>query len=109
MKKVLVLLWAMLLVLGVAGISNAALIDRGGGLIYDSDQNITWLQDANYGEGSSYDDGNSSSDGRMTWDNAVDWADDLEYYDSVRNVTWTEWRLPTSGTTVGQYNEGEMG
>ena len=29
-------------------ISEAALIDRGGGLIYDDALNITWLQDANY-------------------------------------------------------------
>jgi len=35
------------LVLGVFSSSaNAALINRGGGLIYDSDQDITWLQDA---------------------------------------------------------------
>ena len=29
----------------------AALIDRGGGLIYDTVLDVTWLQDANYGAG----------------------------------------------------------
>ena len=43
---------------GVLAISvssaNAALIDRGNGLIYDSYLNITWLQDANYSVTSGY-------------------------------------------------------
>jgi hypothetical protein len=60
---------------------------------------ITWLQDANYGAGSVYDTGYSNlpfgtSDGKMTWANAVAWASDLSYVDTVRNVTWTDWRLP---------------
>ena len=31
-----------------AAIAQAALIDRGGGMIYDDVQNITWLQNWNY-------------------------------------------------------------
>ena len=63
--------------------ANAALIDRGNGMIYDSDQNLTWLQDANYAKTSGYD-----ADGRMTWDAATTWASDLVFggYD--------DWRLP---------------
>ena len=34
--------------LALPGLANAALIDRGGGLIYDTDLDITWLADANY-------------------------------------------------------------
>lgn len=45
--------------------AQAQLFDRGGGLIYDSVQNITWLADANYAKTSGYDD-----DGRMTWGEA---------------------------------------
>ncbi|CAA9891115.1 conserved hypothetical protein [Candidatus Methylobacter favarea] len=33
--------------LGLATSANSALIDRGNGMIYDSDQDLTWLQDAN--------------------------------------------------------------
>lgn len=76
--------------------ANAALVDRGGGLIYDTDLNITWLQNANHGAGSSYDSGPSTTDGIMTWNDAVAWAANLSYYDSVRNVTYTDWRLPTT-------------
>ncbi|MDP2823739.1 MAG: hypothetical protein Q8O52_13825, partial [Sulfuritalea sp.] len=44
-KAALALLAAGLLSSGVA---QAALNDRGGGLIYDDVLNITWLADANY-------------------------------------------------------------
>lgn len=70
-------------------VTHAALIDRGGGLIYDDVQDITWLQDANYAKTTGYD-----ADGRMSWDNAVFWADNLSYYDAVRDTTHIDWRLP---------------
>lgn len=65
------------------GAAQAALVDRGGGLIYDTDLNVTWLSDANV-------------NGLMTWSQANDWAANLSYYDSVRDVTYTDWRLPTT-------------
>lgn len=99
LRQVRVCLFAAILLLG-AGSAHATLIDRGGGLIYDADLNITWLADANYGAGSLYDNGTidrpSTTDGRMTWDNAMAWAADLTYYDTVRAVTYSDWRLPTT-------------
>ena len=77
--------------------ASATLIDRGGGLIYDTVLDVTWLQDANYGAGSGYDDGF----GRMTWASAMYWAADLDYFDSVRGVTWSDWRLPTLSPVDG--------
>lgn len=79
---------------GLSGAAQAALFDRGGGLIYDSDLNVTWLKDANYAKTSGYD-----ADGKMTWTNAVTWAANLSYFDAVRNVTYTDWRLPTTTDT----------
>lgn len=69
----------------ISGAAKATLIDRGGGLIYDTDLDITWLSDANYAKTSGYD-----SDGLMTWVNANTWAANLSYggYD--------DWRLPTT-------------
>ena len=81
---------ALLAGLALSGAAQATLIDRGGGLIYDDVLNITWLQDANYAKTSGYD-----ADGRMTWDQATTWAANLSYYDSVRGVTYDDWRLPT--------------
>lgn len=77
--------------LGVSGAAGAALIDRGGGLIYDDVLDITWLWDANYARTSGYD-----SDGLMTWQAAVDWATNLSYDDPVRDINWDGWRLPTT-------------
>ncbi|MDH5302259.1 MAG: DUF1566 domain-containing protein [Gammaproteobacteria bacterium] len=62
--------------------AHAALIDRGNGMIYDSDQNITWLQDANYAMTSGYD-----ADGLMTWAAANTWANNLVY------GGYGDWRL----------------
>jgi hypothetical protein len=79
--------------------AQAALYDRGGGLIYDSDQDITWLQDADYAFSSGYD-----PDGNLNWDQAVQWADTLVYQG------YDDWRLPTTpGTASGYINQGEMG
>lgn len=116
MKKItLAIIGVGFLMLGVVNVSQAALIDRGGGLIYDEDQNITWLQDANYAKTSGYD-----SDGVMSWDETVAWAGQLVY------AGYSDWRLPMTidgawtedwsnvdydGTAAGGYNiiTSEMG
>jgi len=68
--------------------SQAALIDRGGGFIYDDVLDITWTQNA----------GISSE---VNWIAQAAWADSLSLYDSVRDVTWDDWRLPTVGPING--------
>ncbi|MBT9540386.1 DUF1566 domain-containing protein [Thiobacillus sp.] len=69
----------------LAGTANAALHDRGSGLIYDDEQNITWLQDANYAKTSGYD-----ANGVMVWNEAMVWASSLSYGGV------SGWRLPTT-------------
>lgn len=62
---------------------------------YDTDLNITWLADANYGAGSSFDDiahGSTTTDGKMTWANANTWAANLSFTNGVN--TYDNWRLP---------------
>jgi hypothetical protein len=83
-RRLLISLITTFLVFGFAISSHAILIDRGGGMIYSTDMNVTWLQDAKYARTSGYD-----ADGEMNWDNATKWAQDLSYggYD--------DWRLPT--------------
>jgi len=63
--------------------SQAALVDRGNGLVYDSDLNITWLKDANLAQTSLYD-----ADGRMSWTAANAWAEQLNF------AGFSDWRLP---------------
>lgn len=80
--------------------AQAALVNRGGGLIYDTVNDITWLADMNYAFTSGYasagqapngDNGTNAlwTDGRMGWAAAWQWADTLVY------SGYSDWRLPT--------------
>jgi hypothetical protein len=73
-------------------ITEAALLDRGNGMLYDDVLNITWLQDANYAKTSGYD-----TDGKMDWHTAAAWADSLVY------GGYSDWRL-ASNTPVNGSN-----
>jgi hypothetical protein len=79
----------LLLLLCLGNNAHAALVDRGGGLLYDDVLNITWLQDANYAKTSGFD-----ATGNMTWNQASNWVANLVYHDSVRDVDYSDWRLP---------------
>jgi len=110
MKRI-ILSMSLIVVFGFSSISNATLIDRGGGLIYDDVLNITWLQDANYAATELSDDRvneiiaavgsidghaltafdfwwNGNYTGVMTSWGAKAWADQLVYQG------YNDWRLP---------------
>lgn len=81
------------------------LIDRGYGLLYDVERDITWLQDANYAKTVG-----RPNDGQMTWPDAMAWVSALTY----RGIKG--WRLPdaraANGTGPHQVEnsaEGEIG
>ena len=82
MNKLKLILGALILLL-VSGQSGAALIDRGGGLIYDDELSITWMQNANYAK-----DLGLGVNGRLTWSEARGFVNRLDYAGS------TDWRLP---------------
>lgn len=63
--------------------ANAALYDRGNGLIYDDVLKITWLQNVSYAKTS----GDHIS-AWMSWNDAIAWVDQLTY------LGYTDWRLP---------------
>lgn len=81
----------------LSGAAQAALVDRGGGMIYDTTRNITWLADMNYAFTSGYAAANVGgtgsnqilANGRMGWNAAVVWADQLVF------GGYSDWRLPT--------------
>ncbi len=93
MKKITVVLITMFNLFVFIPSVKATLQDRGGGLIYDDVQNITWLQDANF------------SGITMTWDYAVTWVDDLVFQG------YDDWRLPYTDTSCSGNNctGSEMG
>jgi len=95
----------------LAGSAQAALIDRGGGLIYDDDRDITWLADANlmannsfgltYGvDLGAYPAGTSNypsnfiySNGTATWGGAMYWIDAMN---ASEYLGYDDWRLPSA-------------
>jgi hypothetical protein len=73
----------------VSGVAHAALQGRdlngsAGSFeaYYDTELNITWLADANV-------------NGPMAWAAAKTWAANLNIVDTVNNITYDNWRLPT--------------
>ena len=78
------LIAAVLLAFISIGAAQAALIDRGGGFIYDDVLDITWTQDAVH-------------DYQTSWNNQVAWAAGYSKTHSVYG-TFDDWRLPTTLT-----------
>jgi hypothetical protein len=91
-----------------SGAAQATLYDRGGGLIYDDVLKITWLKDANYAATQYVATGGAQgdADGQMDWTTANAWANGLVYHDSVRNVDYSDWRLPTVGPVGAAFDYG---
>lgn len=114
MKKPLKALAALSIVLTM-GAAQGALIDRGGGMIYDTDLNISWLQDWNYAATELTDariaeiiaavgsvEGHNllvtdfrptssvSAPGGMSWWGAMAWAEELVL------GGFSDWRLPNT-------------
>ena len=77
----------------LTGAAQASLVIRGGGMIYDTTRNITWLADMNYAGTSGHTGTGVNADGRMTWAAATDWANNLVY------GGYSDWRLPTLNPT----------
>lgn len=75
--------------LALTGSAQAALQDRGGGMIYDTTRKITWLADMNYANTSGHTGNGVFGNGTMTRSAAIAWADGLVY------GGFSDWRLPT--------------
>lgn len=107
MKKLLSLLFVSAAISLAAAPADATLIDRGSGLIYDTDLDITWLADMNYANTTDYDDALYGFDtsGKMKWADAMAWANQLVY------GGYNDWRLPTTPYYCNGYNctNSEMG
>jgi Protein of unknown function (DUF1566) len=84
--------------------AEAALLERPGGMVYDTQTDLTWLVDWNAGAGSAFDDGSFANDGRMSWAAANAWAAALVWGGH------DDWRLPTASNCLGfNCRTSEMG
>ncbi len=90
MKGTLKFLVFIVLFIAISGSANAVLFDRGNGLIYDDDLDITWLQYSNY------------AGATMTWVDANTWAGNLIFQG------YDDWRLPEFDCSGSTCTAGEM-
>ena len=78
--------------LALSGAARAVLVDNGGGLIYDSTNNITWLQDANLAASDNMGVTGVHADGSVdSWTTAVDYIAAMNAADYLGH---NNWRLP---------------
>ncbi len=74
------------------GVTQAALIDMGNGLIYDNTLDISWLKNANLATGNNFGVSGIATDGTMSWNVAFDWINALN---TNNYLGYSNWRLPT--------------
>jgi hypothetical protein len=108
MKRVFIFLFTLAMVFGFSVIAHATLWDRGDGLIYDDELNITWLQDANLAATSTFGVG-GITDGKMTWETANAWVAAMN---AANYLGYNDWRLaeilPVNGSSYN-YNFSFIG
>jgi hypothetical protein len=91
MKTMCVLSSAMLVLMSSSVSAYGALIDRGNGLIYETDLNITWLQNANLAANQTFGVSGILSTGQMTGDTADAW---IAAMNAADYKGFNDWRLP---------------
>ena len=82
MKRLFILLSILVMVIGLAVSAQATLVDMHDGTIYDTDTQLSWLQNAN------------TAGTTMTWSQANAWAASLNSGSGFAGLTG--WRLPTT-------------
>lgn len=83
----------------VSGAAQATLVDRGGGLIYDTALNITWLQNSNLAATNTFGVSGINAIGTMNWATANAW---IAAMNAATYLGYNDWRLPItidSGTS----------
>lgn len=95
----------------LSNIAQAALYDRGSGLIYDDTKNITWLKDANLAKTNSFGvegiGNNSSYAGDIPENAIIPW---LKAVNASNYLGFDKWRLPQADGCGGlNCTDSEMG
>ena len=96
MKRIVLIIVVSMFLCQPAG---AILIDRGVGMIYDTDLDITWFKNANSAQLPA-----NEYWGLMNLEMATEFAENFEYYDPIQNITFSDWRLPTTAVEEDGYN-----
>jgi hypothetical protein len=79
------------------GNSQSELVIRGGGLVYDTDTNLTWLQDANLAATNDFGVAGVNADGSMDWETANLWVGAMN---AEKYFGYNDWRLPSTNLSI---------
>src|SRR3989344_1546518 len=98
----------------VSAAADAALVDRGGGLIFDDDLNITWQANANLAATNTFGVSGISTSGVnagiVDWPTAQSW---IAAMNTANYLGYSDWRLPTTlqpdATCAAQVNGNSYG
>jgi parallel beta-helix repeat protein len=112
MKRILILPFLFAIIsITMFNQSHAVLTDRGSGLIYDTDLDITWLQNVGLADHEKFGVSGISTSGYMNWNVANDWIDAMN---AASYLGFNDWRLPATldgplvygfdGTTTAGWN-----
>ena len=96
--------WALMLLLALPGVSQAALLSRlGGQAYYDTVLDITWLADANLADSNAFGvDGDINVNGSMHWNEANNnWIAAMNADGGTGYLGFDDWRLPTLSPISG--------
>jgi len=78
--------------------ANAALVDRGNGLLYDTVLDVTWLQNANLAASNTFGVSGINANGTMSWATAQEWVAAMN---TANYLGFNTWRLPTTNPIDG--------
>lgn len=73
--------------------ASGDLFNRGGGLIYDDELNITWLADANLAASNTFGVPGIGAGGALNWDTAQSW---IAAMNTAGYLGYSDWRLPAT-------------
>ena len=99
-KTICIIFSILIMATGLSVPANAMLVDRGNGLIYDSDLDITWLQNANLAQTNTFGVPGILSSGEMNWSTAMDWVAAMN---STNYLGHSNWRLPRTLPVNGSF------
>ncbi|GAB4511079.1 MAG: hypothetical protein Tsb0026_13710 [Sulfuricaulis sp.] len=95
--------------LNASPVSNAALVDSSGGLIYDTELGISWLADANLAVTNAFGVTGINANGSMDWSTAQSW---IAAMNTANYLGYSDWRLPITmqpDTTCADQAAGASG
>jgi hypothetical protein len=93
-------LFLLFISIGIMEEGQAALLNRGGGLIYDDVLDITWQQNANLAATTDFGVEGIDANGYMNWQTAQTW---IQAMNNENYLGYNDWRLPITAGILNPF------